>query len=86
MATDSERRALLRRVQEADFAALDLHLYLNTHPNCARAMQLFREYVNKGKECRAEYEAKFGPLTASATPNSVPWQWIDNPWTWEKED
>ena len=82
---DSSRRELLKKVQEADFFALDLQLYLNTHPNCARALALYQEAVQKAKELRKEFEKTYGPLTATSTPAKLPWQWSRNPWTWEIE-
>ena len=81
----NDRRELLRKVQEADFLALDLQLYLNTHPNCERILKLYTETVRKAKNLRKEFEEKYGPLTATETPNRLPWQWSKNPWTWEKE-
>lgn len=81
----NDRRDLLKKVQEADFLALDLQLYLNTHPNCERALRLYTETVSKAKALRKEFEEKYGPLTATATQNKAPWAWSRNPWTWEKE-
>lgn len=83
--TSATRRDLLRKVQEADFFALELQLYLNTHPNCERALSLYEETVKKAKVLRKEYEEKFGPLTATSTPGKAPWQWSKDPWTWEIE-
>ena len=85
MVDNSSRRELLKKVQEADFFALDLQLYLNTHPNCARALSLYQDAVKKAKELRKEYETTYGPLTATSTPDKLPWQWSRNPWTWEIE-
>lgn len=85
MVENLSRRELLKKIQEADFFALDLQLYLNTHPNCERALKLYTETVRNAKTLRNEYEEKYGPLTATATPNRTPWQWSKNPWTWEKE-
>lgn len=82
---EKNRRELLKKVQEADFYALDLQLYLNTHPNCERALKLHYEAARRAYELRKEFEEKYGPLTAMATPNKTPWQWSKNPWTWDKE-
>ena len=79
------RKDLLKKVQEADFFALDLQLYLNTHPNCTRALNLYAKSVGEAKKLREVYEKKYGPLTAAASSPTVPWQWIKNPWTWEYE-
>lgn len=79
------RREKLRQVQEADFLALDLQLYLNTHPDCIRALELYTKTIKNAKELRKEYEKEYGPLTAGASSSQAPWQWIKNPWTWDKE-
>jgi spore coat protein JB len=79
------RREKLRQVQEADFLALDLQLYLNTHPDCIRALELYTKTIKNAKELRKEYEKEYGPLTAGASSAQSPWQWIKNPWTWDKE-
>ena len=79
------RQALLRKVQEADFFAHDLQLYLNTHPTCERALTLYKQTIKEADELRSEYEEKYGPLTASRSSSKTPWQWINNPWTWDKE-
>lgn len=82
---NNSRQEMLKKVQEADFFALELQLYLNTHPNCVRALSLYEETVKKAKLLRKEYEENFGPLTATSTPGKAPWQWSKNPWTWEYE-
>ncbi len=82
--TNSERRELLRKIQAADFFACDLHLYLNTHPNCMRALSLFKDATAQGRTLRDEYEKKYGPLTASASADTTPWQWSKDPWVWER--
>ena len=82
---NSSRRDLLKKVQEADFFALELQLFLNTHPNCEEALKLYSDAVKKAKMLRNEYESNYGPLTATSTPAKAPWQWSRNPWTWEIE-
>ena len=81
----TNRNELLKKIQEMDFFAFDLQLYLNTHPKCERALKLYVETVNEAKKLRREYEEKFGPITATSTPATIPWQWSKNPWTWDKE-
>lgn len=82
--TDS-RHELMKKMQEADFFLIDLQLYLNTHPRCQKALAMYAEAVRDAKKIRKEYEEKYGPITATSTPATVPWQWSKNPWTWEKE-
>ena len=83
--TNSSRREMLKKVQEADFTALEWQLYLNTHPYCEKGLRLYRKAVDEAKTLRKEYEENYGPITATSTPNKLPWQWSKNPWTWEKE-
>lgn len=82
---DNSRRELLLKIQETDFFAYDLQLYLNTHPDCERALALYAKTIEKAKKLRDEYEATYGPLTAPAAAGKCPWKWSKNPWTWEKE-
>lgn len=82
----SERTDLLYRLQAADFAAYDLMLYLDTHPCCQSALELYREKVNEADSLRKEYESKYGPLTATSSSKKTPWQWIQNPHAWERRD
>lgn len=82
---NTSRRELLKKIQEADFFALDLQLYLNTHPDCERALALYVDTIKKAKSLRNEYEENYGPLTAARSSSKTPWQWSENPWTWEKE-
>lgn len=85
MMEKTSRQALLKKIQEADFFALDLGLYLNTHPTCERALSLYKATVREADELRCEYEEKYGPLTATRSSAKTPWQWSNNPWTWDKE-
>ena len=80
------RKELLYRLQAADFAAYDLLLYLDTHPCCQSALSLYKEKVAEAKALRTEYEEKYGPLTASSSSSQTPWQWIQNPWSWERSE
>ena len=77
------RQSLMRDVMAHDFAALDLQLFLDTHPCDKMAMQEYAKQTAKAKELTEEYEERFGPITAANADKEVPWQWIKSPWTWE---
>ncbi len=79
---ETERIQMLKKVQEADFAAYDMLLYLDTHPNCQAALTKYKEAVEHAGTLRKEYEASYGPLTAASGSAAAPWQWIKNPWPW----
>ena len=78
-----ERMELLKKYNAYAFAAYDWNLYLDTHPNDKDAIAMFKKMVDKAKELRSEYQAKYGPLTAEASTDSERWNWIDKPWPWD---
>jgi spore coat protein JB len=78
----NERERLLRKIAAVDFAIVDLHLFLDSHPNNETATQKVAEYEAKSKTLRAEFEEKFGPLMSSNL-DANRWAWISNPWPWD---
>lgn len=79
-----DRETLLRQIMEADFIIKDLNLYLDTHPCCERALCLFDEFQKKSDRLRRLYSESYGPLTISDNLDNSTWQWIRNPWPWER--
>lgn len=79
----ADRQQFLKKVQMYQFAAYDLQLYLDTHPNDKKAFEMFRDLVMKHKEAVKEYEAKFGPLSAFHAANFDRYNWLDDPWPWD---
>ena len=67
---------LLRAIMEADFFALDLKLYIDTHPEDERAIGMFREAVKQSKACKAAFEESFYPLTAFSAGKDGEWVWL----------
>ena len=80
-----ERDALLREITILDFMALDLHLYLNTHPDDSEALLMYNDCITRSQELRAIYEADYGPLTAFRSQGQPGWTWINEPWPWEEK-
>ncbi len=78
----STRESLLKRIAAYDFAIVELHLFLDSHPNDNAAAAKLDEYVLESKELRREFEGKFGPLSSMAK-DSNRWAWISNPWPWD---
>lgn len=80
----SEREKMLKHYLSYKFAAIDLNLYLDTHPTDKRALEMYADVVKKMKIARAEFEEKYGPITADESvhdPNK--WRWIEDPWPWD---
>jgi spore coat protein JB len=84
MRTPINREELLLRIQALEFAALDLNLYLNTHPGDARALADFNQISAALAQTRKAYEQAFDPLMNYGHSLSCGrWAWIDEPWPWE---
>ena len=79
------RDGMLRAVMGYDFAAHDILLYLDTHPNDMDAFSIYKEMVSKARTARAAFEARFGPLTAHAAADNSAFMWLDSPWPWSKQ-
>lgn len=73
----------LAELQALEFVLTELGLYLDTHSSDAEAFAMFREYAALEQEGRKRYEAKFGPLTQTATANFDSYVWFQDPWPWE---
>lgn len=85
MAADEKGKALLKKIQELDFALLDVGLYLDSHPTCQHAMAYYSKYLAMRKEAAKEYESTVGPLTPMSLGDANRWTWVDGPWPWERE-
>ena len=82
-----KKSELKRKIYELDFAIHELSLYLDTHPQCEKAMELLAKYRKLRKEFVAEYEMQFGHyiVTSDDTPTNGCWEWLKSPWPWEND-
>jgi len=74
---------LLKKLMALDFVAVDLALYLNTHPCDREALAKYNETLAEANAIRSEYEECYGPLYSYRSMSAYPWQWIDDPWPWQ---
>lgn len=81
----TERQMLMKKLSSYDFAAHELHMYLDTHPNDTSAESALAFYEKRANELRSEYEEKFGPLSADSAEGSR-WAWISDPWPWDTQE
>ncbi|MFZ5967900.1 MAG: spore coat protein CotJB [Bacillota bacterium] len=81
-----ERLEILKKIQEFEFACIDLNLYLDTHPTDQRALMDYNMYSNQLLMLKRQYENMYGPLmNFGFSPSQYPWRWIDEPWPWQIE-
>lgn len=74
-------------IMQYDFTIKEIELFLDTHPNCHRALHALDEYRKRRAMKVAQYERQFGRyiVTTDDTPTEAPWAWLDAPWPWERE-
>lgn len=79
----NEREVLLKRIQELEFAMVDLGLYLDSHPCNTEAISEFDDLKCEHEKLKAEYEKCYGPLTITGNNDCNYWSWVATPWPWE---
>lgn len=91
------RGDLLKEINEASFAIVDLTLYLDTHPTDKEAMNLFVTCKDRRKKALQDYETQFEPLiidcinpgknnqtdTMTNYSGQDHWTWSDGPLPWD---
>lgn len=81
----NSEREMMTKIQETAFALIDLNLFLDTHPDCAQALELYTKLAATLKSLKADYQSKFGPLVACESSNNAPFEWVADgyKWPWE---
>jgi spore coat protein JB len=78
--------SLLQRIQQVSFAALELNLYLDTHPEDTRALEQYNRLHKELCELKAQFEQQRGEplLNFGYGANSAKtWRWAETPWPWD---
>ena len=80
-----KRLSKLMKISELQFVAVELNLYLDTHPCDQEALNDYNCAAERLEALKKEYEAEFGPLLnfGFSEADADHWQWIDSPWPWE---
>ncbi|MBR1779276.1 MAG: spore coat protein CotJB [Clostridia bacterium] len=79
----NNRANLLEKISKLDFATIELHLYLDTHPDDSAAQSKLNEYKAQLQNLTNEYVSKYGPISAK-DKNADGWDWIADPWPWDR--
>jgi spore coat protein JB len=81
----NERQSALLRIMELEFAAIDLNLFLDTHPNDKCALTDFARVSQELMRAKSEFEVRYGPLMnyGFGLNQANTWRWIESPWPWE---
>ncbi|KXZ40664.1 spore coat protein JB [Alkalithermobacter thermoalcaliphilus JW-YL-7 = DSM 7308] len=81
-----KKEDLLRKIQEVEFAAVDLNLYLDMYPDNQMALRDYNCLVQELMNLKRLYEMNYGPFSNFGTSfNQYPFSWVNEPWPWETE-
>lgn len=80
---NAEQNEDLQYIRQLIFSAVDLNLYLDTHPDDRDALEVYNHYAMQLRDAVDAYDKKYGPLCNFGMGMSGhPWQWINEPWPW----
>ena len=79
----TDRSAMLRKLQQAEFSAYDSALFLDTHNTDQEALTYYSKMNQSAKELEDDFTAKYGPLHIGETRSQKMWEWSKGPWPWE---
>ncbi len=76
---------MLKRMQELGFVAVELNLYLDTHPNDAKALEQYNLIHHEIRQLQMKMDEQCGPSKGFGHSMNVgnTWQWAEQPWPWE---
>ena len=75
----------MREIREVEFAIDELVLYLDAYPDCAQALAMYHELLERRNGLAAAWESRFGPLTRLGNESRTTWDWTAGPFPWEPE-
>ena len=80
----SEQEKMLYELDSISFAAHELNLYLDMHPEDQSMVTLFNDYRRKQEELTKNYESMYGPLTVNSNEmENKTFSWVNSQWPWE---
>ena len=80
---NNNEEMLLKKLSQIDFALYDTVLYLDAYPGCRKALAYYHSLLEMQRKLTAEYEARYGPVTAFGNESRSEWNWTKTPWPWE---
>ena len=81
----TDKAKMRKKIYELDFALHELNLFLDSHPENEKALELLEQYRKWRSNAVADYEQRFGNyiVNVSDVKAKAPWGWIEGPWPWE---
>lgn len=83
---NNEQAELLLNVGQTSFAAHEIKLYLDIHPNDTSMIQLYNQFQKQTNDAIKAYEKKYGPILANSESAPNTFSWEAYAWPWEMEE
>lgn len=79
------QKELFSLINQTSFMLDEIVLYLNTHPDCAQAIDAYNHYKQLRCEAMRDYTELYGPISKYDVNVDNYWNWVNKPWPWEGE-
>ena len=80
------KNELLRNIQAISLVAVDLRLFLDTHPGNQKALADYKNATAQYQSLKDQYEKEYGPLlNLGHSDLTGKYNWIDEPWPWKNK-
>lgn len=83
--SDNKQSSLLKKIQQYNFAAYDMLLYLDTHPDDKEAFEMYQELMATYLKSLNDYQKNYAPLTIEGAAQTSEFTWLNSPWPWENK-
>lgn len=83
---NNEQAELLLNLNQLSFAAHDIRLYLDVHPNDTGMIKLYNQYQQQANNAIKTYEEKYGPILQNSLSEANKFSWEAHSWPWEMEE
>lgn len=77
------QKELYEWIMMLGFCAVDMMLYLDTHPDDEEALNYFNQCTALYNAAKQSYQEQFGQLNAFSEQERSPWDWNTAPMPWE---
>lgn len=78
--------SLEKALGELSFTMDDLRLFLDTHPCDKTALTMYDRARTQRTQLVKRYEETIGPISFYSAGGTCNWNWVEQPWPWEKEE
>lgn len=82
----SQCRSLKKALGELSFTMDDLRIFLDTHPCDKNALAMYDRAKTQRTQLVKRYEDAIGPVDFYSAGGICNWNWVEQPWPWEKEE